>query len=502
MPANHTPRLDAGLQQNATGRRTFLRTALIATPLAWTFPALLAGQSPPASSQQADKTESKPAAPVQPLLLKPAADDSRQVRLLIEVSGQLRVNPDGKQVMHVPMQVNSDQNFVERRLPNTKDGVARLVRQYRDAKAEITLKESKLSNSLREDRRLIVVDASVDEADIFSAQGPLLREELDLVDVPGAALPLNRLLPLAPVKPGDTWKLPREVATLLVRLDVVHEQDLTLEFQEVRGDKAILSLSGKVSGAIGGVSSDLEMKGKVNFDLTQKHVTWLALAVRETRAVGHAQPGFEAVSQIRLVSAPIPAPPELSDKIVGDLPAPGSKGPNMLELRNEKGGFEIVHDRRWSVLSEKYDSLVLRFVDRGDLIAQCNLARLPKLPKGEELTLAGFESDARKNLEKVNGQIVEASEGETAAGLRMLRVVVHGQTNKLPIQWSYHHLSDATGNRVSLAIAIEGKLLETYPAVDREFVGGLRFVEPSAESAPAAPTRAAAVPTASGNPSR
>ena len=50
-------------------------------------------------------------------------------------------------------------------------------------------------------------------------------------------------------------------------------------------------MAGVVQGAIGGVSTEIELKAKYEYDLQQKRITWFALLIKEKRAVGHVSPG-------------------------------------------------------------------------------------------------------------------------------------------------------------------------------------------------------------------
>src|SRR5690606_2422478 len=142
-----------------------------------------------------------------------------------------------------------------------------------------------------------------------------------------------------------------------------------------------------------------------------------ALAVRENRAIGHAQPGFETVTKVRMAAAPIAPPAELSEKSLAGLQLAGGAGAMLLELRTEKGGYELFHDRRWRVMVDRHDVAIMRLIDRGDLIAQCNVSKLSPLPGAEQLTLEGFQEDIKKTLGKNFGQIVEASQQVNETGL-------------------------------------------------------------------------------------
>jgi hypothetical protein len=295
------------------------------------------------------------------------------------------------------------------------------------------------------------------------------------------------LLPTQKMKTGQTWTLPEATIVRLLALEAVNQQDLTCTLDSVKDNLATVSLAGKVAGAVGGVSSDVDVKGKLNFDLRRRAVTWLTLAYRENRAIGHAQPGFEALVTLRMVLAPAQPVAELSDRSLAGLPLQATSGQTLIELKSDAGGFQIAHDRRWSVILERSDLTVLRLIDRGDLIAQCNISPRPPLGQNERLTLEEFQGDVQRALGKNFEQVAEASEEAGDGGLRILRVVVTGKAGELPIQWTYYQVADGKGRRAALVFTIEESLLKRYPALDRDLLAGFAFLD-GEQPTPAATT--------------
>ena len=90
--------------------------------------------------------------------------------------------------------------------------------------------------------------------------------------------------------------------------------------------------------------------------------------------IGHSQPGFEVITTVRMVAAPTQPVAALSDKALADLPLEASSGQTLVEMESDSGGFHLTHDRRWTVILERPDLTVLRFIDQGDLVAQCNIS--------------------------------------------------------------------------------------------------------------------------------
>jgi hypothetical protein len=461
-------------------RRRFLRQSAIALAIAAGGLPLYAADEPASKQTDQQTTESEAV----DLTVDATNDRPQQVKVAVETAGQMKMNPDGKEVKYLPLSVTAELNFVQRRLPTIeKSSAVRIARHHSAAEAKYNLKNTEFKQALRDDRRLLVVQSEGDAATIFSPLGPLSREELELVDVPGTAVLPELLLPGKSLKPGETWNLPDPAVVRLLSLEAVHKHDVVGKFDEMRDGIAILSLEGKVSGAVGGVSSESALRAKLNFDPKLRMLTWLAISLNENRAIGHAQPGYDVTSRIRILTTPAKEAAELSENSLSGLPLVAKAGESLLAFRSDKGGFELVHDRRWRVMTERYDSAILRMIDRGDLIAQCNVAKLKDFGKDEKLTLEAFQADVKQALEKQKAQINEASESTSDAGMKVLRLQVLGFTAELPIQWTYYHLSDSAGRRASIVFTIDQKLVANYAHIDQEIISGFQFFQPVRDEA-------------------
>lgn len=427
------------------------------------------------------------------LTARPKANQTQQVATVIEVRGDLTFNTDGQKVRRVPMEARAELRYGERFLAADKSGPAqRTLRHYSTAAADMRIQASEIHQSLRDERQLIVSDGR-ETATLFSPSGPLTREELELIDTPGSSACLDLLLPGKPIATGGKWSLTDGAVTRLLGLEAVGQQDVTATLTKIEDGLAVIDLAGKVTGAVGGVSTEIDLQGKANFHLARQTISWLVLQYQEKRAVGHAQPGYDATIRVRVQTEPSADAGELSDAAVAKLKPNTDSSQTWLEFKAEKAGVEFFQDRRWRVMVDRFDTVILRLVDRGDLIAQCNITRLPSLPKGEHLSLSTFQKDVEQTLGKNLGQIVEAAQSETDQGLRILRITVAGTASELPIQWTYYHASDDAGNRASLVFTMEAKLVERFAHVDRELIESLKL-SPSALDEDKAPRPASSEP--------
>src|SRR5262245_6930447 len=165
----------------------------------------------------------------EPIDLQPASNAGayRQARVIIEVEGKLKLNADGQQVQHLPLKVQGELNYVERVVSQSRQwSEVRLVRTYRGAEAKTRLHESDLIAALRPERRLISVESSTTGASLYCPSGPLTRDELDLLQVPGGELAPESLLAPRAVKIGGQWPLAEATVARLLGLEAISEQDV------------------------------------------------------------------------------------------------------------------------------------------------------------------------------------------------------------------------------------------------------------------------------------
>ena len=153
-----------------------------------------------------------------------------------------------------------------------------------------------------------------------------------------------------------------------------------------------------------------------------------------------------------------------------------------LEYRSDTKGYRFLYDRRWHVTRDEADLVVLRLVDRGDLIAQCNVAPSSKaIDKPVELTR--FQTDVQSGLGKMFGRFERAGERVTDSGLRILQAVAVGTAEELPIQWRYYLVHDHQGRALSVVFTLEAPLVEQFHDQDKPILESVEFLEPKMAAA-------------------
>jgi hypothetical protein len=403
--------------------------------------------------------------------------ESQHVSLELEVGGHLTVTGD-KKPQKLPMSVVAKLSYDETLLLSEYTGGRRLrsARKYDKAEAVIRVDKGGVTPKLPEYEQRLIVDIEKGHATIFNPAEPLTRDELDLIDVVGNSLALSEILPAEPVKIGQHWKAQSEAITALLSLDAIASSEIDSQLTGVDGDLAKITVQGTISGAAEGVATEIEIKAKYHFNLTDRRITGFNMAVKEKRSIGHVGPGVEVVAKLKMQLRGSETPADLNESLnaqLGNAPTPEN---TRLLQEAKTPGFRYLADRRWFTTNESDKLLILRYVERGDLIAQCNLTPLtaPDNPQ-DPLTLEKYQHEVREALGKNFGQFTKAGQWTDEKGQFVFRVIVQGQVETLPIEWRYYLVTHPSGKRVAAVYTIEGSLLDRFGDADRELVDTLEL---------------------------
>lgn len=424
--------------------------------------------------------------------LKPAetTGDVVAVKVVLEVTGDLLskdVNkPDSQAVKH-PLKAVGNLTY-EEQLEDV--ATRRSLRYYEQAQADLDVDGQTHSVELREDRRWVRATAELGDVAVLSLQGGLTRAELDLLEVPGGSHLVTVLLPDKPVNVGDRWPLADEHLARLFNLEGVSTQDLQGELKSVEKDEARMELSGKLLGSVDGVITELSIRAKYTFDLQQRRITWVAMAIQENRPAGLAAPGLQVTARLRMAVGPAAPPRFLVSEAVSQLNREGSAAGALLEYRSPGEDFVLLLDRHWYVMQQQPQLSVLRWVEDDQFVAQCTLKSLPGLGDKKPPTLADFQRDIKRALGESVQQVVDAREAELVDGLRSLKVIVAGRVGDAPIQWIYYHLSHSSGRCLACVFTLSAEEVERFGGEDITLASSVLFLDGPTE--PAAPVKAAA----------
>lgn len=281
-----------------------------------------------------------------------------RVDVQVKIDGKLAIpsREKGKPSQVVPMTGVSRLAYDERILKPDEEGSQKAVRGYREVEFRRTVGDTRQEVGIRPSVKRMVVIRSGDRRAPFSPDGPLTWGEIDVVrtDVFNpAAIP--GLLPNAPVKPGQSWKVAPAAVVELTDMEKVEEGGLTAEFVgETRVDgkrMARLKIFGKVRGVNEDGPNRQKLEGTAFFNLDNGLLTYLSIRGTHElldgssgQTVGYIEGQFiMSRSQLQQV------PADLSDTSLQGLGLRPDRENTLLLYDDTSLGVRFLYPRGWRV---------------------------------------------------------------------------------------------------------------------------------------------------------
>lgn len=438
------------------------------------------------------------------------SDQTDRVEAALEVEGVLVVSEDPKHP-RPKVKVTAKNVYDERLLEVQADTgcPARTVRYYHTAEATIQVEEENIKPQLRPECRWIVAEAQRARVTLFSPKSPLTREELDLIDLVGNTVLLDRLLPAEPVAQNASWRLSKETLALLLGLDEVSQSDVQCTLTTVSERSMLVEMAGSVQGSNGGGQSGMVLKAKYRVDRKSGRINWFGLAMAERRTPGTVLRGVDVVVKLSVQITPNIESPSLRAETLGDIPLKAREDLLLLVYRPPGRGWEIRHPRNWHINREENQTAVLGLFEQEAWVAQGTITLMPPLPQGEDVSLEQFQKDIQQALGKNFGEFVQAGQSPGPENQRIYRVIVHGnitsQVQNKPIEvamrWHYYRLADAEGRQAVCAFSMEQDQHQRLGEADKAIVESFRFLDLPAGSDHPVQASQAGVPNAGKGPS-
>jgi hypothetical protein len=168
----------------------------------------------------------------------------------------------------------------------------------------------------------------------------------------------------------------------------------------------------------------------------------------------------------------------------------GKKVKFAFKVTNDGNDFSFICDPRWRLIGSETDKMLLRYVDDGDLLGQCNIAMLPVRPADNPIKPAEFEAEVKKIIGNSKATLAGTEQFTTANGLSAVRVLVNGYESDIPFHWLYYHVSAVDGRRITLVFTIEKEILDRFQNADKTLIDQIDF----------APARQALLPATGSTP--
>ncbi len=413
-------------------------------------------------------------------LIRESNTDTRSFRITvqIEAKGSLKTPSKEKKPTDLPLQLHASMDYIERRLPPAgRDARAwRSVRIFKQAQSKVVVKDQTTTIQISPQLSQVVAEGDRSGLIFYDSKVLLKRSDLDLLTLPGDPLCLLAALPVQEVELEETWTVPDWAAQMFAGVEAATTTKLTGKLVSVKEDQATLQFLGEVSGATAGAQVQVILNGTAQFDLKQQMLTSFKLTQQEKRSISTVSPGMDITATIqwkRSRALPAEAIPETSlSKIPLDAP-PVSK---LLQFQSKFWNIRLQHGRNWHLFQELPEVTVMRLVESGSLISQCNIAKIRTARPGEHVPPEQFEKDIRTSLADQLSEIVDAGEVPSQNGNYIFRVIAAGSATDLEMVWNYYLCAHPDGRQVSFVFAVERANLETLNDRDLAIVQSLEFL--------------------------
>ncbi len=410
--------------------------------------------------------------------LRAPADTTRvhAVHVDVTVTGKVKTPIEKKKFKTLDLNLKAVFEYSERHLPGVgpKAQGLRSVRQMSEAGAVIEIGNESSSLRLRDGRRLLVAQGQKHGMTYYSPDGPMTFNELELLTHPGDSLAIWGLLPEKTVEVGDTWDCENWVAQVLSDVNAVFKNELACKLESVDDGIAKISFGGAVAGASDGAGVEVNVSGTFEYDVAQQLIRELSLKQIEKRDPGTVSSGIDVVATVVVKQGLKSGTTELGNAAIAKKVANSGANDMLLQFRSPwQVGF--LYDRDWHIFQQTSQFAVMRLLDEGLLIAQCNLTKLPKVTAGTHTDPQKFEADIQEALGEQLERIVESGELKTDNGAYHYRVVAEGKVGDLPMLWIYYLCAAPDGRQTALVFVLEPKNKDKLDGRDLKISQSLTF---------------------------
>ena len=213
----------------------------------------------------------------------------------VSTQGKILTNRAGGERDELEMVSSARFRFRSRRLPPAgRDASAlREAREIAAAQSTTTVGDFNTQAQLSSDRSLIVVEGDREGIVSYSPQGPLTRDAVDLLEIPGNPLAILALLPSSKIEPGNEWTPPDWAAQMLVRIEAVESSELKCRLEQSTPAFAQITFSGTIKGQKLGSNATVSVEGGMLFDLANQFLSQAKATYEIQAETGTVNPGLD-----------------------------------------------------------------------------------------------------------------------------------------------------------------------------------------------------------------
>ena len=408
----------------------------------------------------------------------PLASPVFRVSAEVDVRGKLKTTADKEKILDLDLAVDAVFDYRERRLPGAgRDALTlRSLREYIQAQANINVNKNRSFSALPKANVLIVAHGNREGITFYQTDVPMTRSELELLQMPGDGLAVLGLLPQTKVEVGQKWTAESWAVQMLTGTEALLKSSVSCELESVKNLLARVKFDGSVEGAIQGATTEINLTGHYVFDLKKNYLRSVELRQTEKRGVGAVSPGMDVVASMKLSRSPDITEGLLKPAALEQIPLEPT--PEQLELDLKlPWNATISHSRDWHIFQRTPHQTVLRLIQDGNLIAQCNLSPLSEPKAGNRMSETEFRELVKKSLGESLKSIAGYETLSNADDLVIDRLIAQGESQKINMTWHYYQAVTKAG-RMLFFVAVETDLKEKLGERDLKLVQSLKMEKP------------------------
>jgi hypothetical protein len=407
----------------------------------------------------------------------PQAGECFKIQLDMKLSGEMRLRKETK-ILPLKLEAAAIHEYPERIMVVAPGGVVqKTARVYEKAKATITVGTESSERTLRSDRRLFVSQRYRDQGLVYSPNGALTREELDLTALHFDSAAVTGVLAGKEVSVGDTWKVPASVVQALCNFEGLTEHTLTGKLDSVSADTATFSLTGTATGIDLGAIARVKIEAVGQFDLKAKRLVSLEWKQKDERDQGPVSPAEVLEMTTTLKRQSIEQPTALSDVALVSVPTDWDPPTPMTQLdyRDPQGRYSFLYAREWHITAQPKDHLVMRYMDRGDFVAQVTLTPWKKVEKGQHMKPEEFKQAMNNMTGWEPDKELQAGEVPAENGRWIYRFSASGQLDGVAVVQNFYLVATAEGEQMIIVFTMTPKQVDRLGAKDLALVGSVEI---------------------------
>lgn len=406
-----------------------------------------------------------------------------QYEIALDIVGKMKVQRDSK-TEELPIRATARHAFVERtESPAASGGVGMTARYYQKATSTSESAGERTVRTLSAERCLIVAKRNAQGSLHYCPNGPLSREELDLVAEHFDTLCLPALLPGQELNPGQTWAIRSEAVEHACLFDGLIQNELVGKLLSVTDGVAAFSIEGQAEGVEYGAHAKLTIAAKGKFDIATKRITELTWEQFDQRDLGPASPATELKASVTLKRTLVQdEPKELSADARAKIPSANATVPETMTLLHyaaPSGHYRFAYARDWHIVGRTRDHLVMRLLDRGGFTAQATITKWKKADPGQHTAPAEFKGVLNQLPNWRAEQILADGEIPATTGRWLYRVTAQGKQDGIPVVQSFYLLAGPNGDQVAVTVVARQEKATTLGNRDLDLVKSLKLGQPA-----------------------